>query len=375
MTHILGIETSCDETAAAVVIDGRTIAANVVASQIDLHAEYGGVFPELASRAHATAIGAVVEQTLDDAGIDFDGLDAIAVTQGPGLVGSLLVGINYAKGLALSTGKPLLGINHLEGHIYSLWLTQPFREPDFPVLVLIVSGGHTELLLMTGHGEYERLGATLDDAAGEAFDKVGRLLGLPYPGGPNIEQAAHTGNAIAYDFPRAMRNDDGYNFSFSGLKTAVMREVTVQPSSNAPRKRGAEKKSQLRSDVSVSDVAASFQAALVDALVDKTAHAAQAHNVSEILIAGGVSANTSLRKQLRAETELPVRYPPLNLCTDNGAMIAAAAHYRYIEGMRSPIDFDVIPMWHLSKSTYAGISEYQPTELAEETEAAEEAEE
>ena len=352
MTHILGIETSCDETAAAVVVDGHIMVSNVVASQIDLHAEYGGIFPELASRAHATAIGAVVEQAIRDAGVDYSQLDAIAVTQGPGLVGSLMVGVNYAKGLALATGKPLLGINHLEGHVYSLWLTQPFKEPDFPVLVLIVSGGHTELLLMTGHGQYERLGATLDDAAGEAFDKVGRLLNLPYPGGPNIERTARNGNAIAYDFPRALRNNKGYDFSFSGLKTAVMREVTVQPSSG-PRKRGAEKKSQLRSNISVADVAASFQAALVDALVEKTARAAREHDVSEILIAGGVSANGVLRQQLRAEADLPVRYPPLNLCTDNGAMIAAAAHYRYQEGLRSSLGFEVVPMWPLSMETYA----------------------
>lgn len=352
MTTILGIETSCDETAAAIVQHGRTTASNVVASQIDLHAEYGGVFPEVASRAHAEAIGAVVQQAMADAGVDYDQLDAIAVTRGPGLVGSLMVGINYAKGLAISTGKPLLGINHLEGHVYSLWLTQPFREPEFPVLVLIVSGGHTELLLMTGHSQYQRLGGTLDDAAGEAFDKVGRILELPYPGGPNIERSAQKGNPIAYSFPRAMLNDDTFDFSFSGLKTAVMRAVTVQPSSQARRERGAEKKARLRSDVNVADVAASFQAAVVDTLVQKTARAAKAHHVSEILIAGGVSANTLLRKQLREQTDLPVRYPPLTLCTDNGAMIAAAGHYRFTEGLRSGLDFDVLPMWPLSMATY-----------------------
>ncbi len=355
MTYILGVETSCDETAAAVVVDGHTIASNIVASQIDLHAEYGGVFPELASRAHAEAIGAVVDQAIRDAAIDYSHIDAIAVTRGPGLVGSLMVGTNYAKGLALATGKPLLGINHLEGHVYSLWLTQPFREPQFPVLVLIVSGGHSELLLMTGHGEYTRLGATLDDAAGEAFDKVGRLLGLPYPGGPNIERTAQNGNPRAFDFPRALLHDEGYDFSFSGLKTAVMREVTVQPNSAARRERGAEKRAQLRSDVSVADVAASFQAALVDALVDKTARAAEEHNVTEVLLAGGVSANTYLRRQMRERTDLPVRYPPLNLCTDNGAMIAAAGYYRYEEGLRTGIDFDVVPMWHLSMNTYGEV--------------------
>ncbi|MEL6271969.1 MAG: tRNA (adenosine(37)-N6)-threonylcarbamoyltransferase complex transferase subunit TsaD [Chloroflexota bacterium] len=355
MTTILGIETSCDETAAAVVQDGRTIASNVVASQIDLHAEFGGVYPELASRAHAESIGAVVDQAMRDAGTSHDRLDAIAVTRGPGLVGSLMVGINYAKGLALATGKPLLGINHLEGHIYSLWLTQPYREPEFPVLVLIVSGGHSEMLLMTGHGAYERLGATLDDAAGEAFDKVGRLLGLPYPGGPNIERASQKGNAAAYSFPRAMLNDEGYDFSFSGLKTAVMREVSVQPNSRSNREKGAEKRAQLRSDVSVADVAASFQAALVETIVTKAARAAKAYDVSEILLAGGVSANTYLRKQMRDKTDLPVRYPPLNLCTDNGAMIAAAGHYRYEEGYRTGMNFDVVPMWYLSNNTYGEV--------------------
>jgi len=355
--HILGIETSCDETAAAVIIDGKTIASNVVASQIDLHAEYGGVFPEVASRAHVEAISAVVTQAMEDAGIAYDNLDAIAVTRGPGLVGSLLVGMNYAKGLALAADRPLLGVNHLEGHVYSLWLTQPAREVEFPVLVLIVSGGHTELLLMKGHGDYERLGGTLDDAAGEAFDKVGRLLNLPFPGGPNIERAAQMGNAEAYKFPRAKR-DSSYDFSFSGLKTAVMREVSVQPSSKSRRERGAEKKAQLRSDVSVNDVAASFQEALVDALVAKTARAAKEHDVTEVFIAGGVSANQRLRQLMRKETDLPVRYPPLNLCTDNAAMIAAAAYYRFGEDLTagkvvSDLDMDVTAMWPLTKGSYA----------------------
>lgn len=353
MTYILGIESSCDETAAAVVIDGKTIASNVVASQIDLHAEYGGVFPEVASRAHVEAISAVVSQAMSDAGIDYDKLDAVAVTRGPGLVGSLLVGINYAKGIALTTGKPLLGINHLEGHVYSLWLTQPFREVIFPVLLLIVSGGHTELTLMRDHGIYERLGGTLDDAAGEAFDKVGRMLDLPFPGGPHIERAGRMGNAKAFDFPRAKR-DETYDFSFSGLKTAVMRETTVQPSGRdrSNRKRGEEKRSQLRSDVSVNDVAASFQEALTDILVEKAARAAKEYEATEIFMAGGVSANQNLRQKMRKETELPVRYPPLNLCTDNAAMIAAAAYFRYINGLRSDMTMDVRTMWQLTSDAY-----------------------
>jgi N6-L-threonylcarbamoyladenine synthase len=353
MTTILGIETSCDETAAAVVTDGKLIGSNVVATQIDLHAKYGGVFPEVASRAHVEAISTVVEQALEDAGVTPDGLDAIAVTKGPGLVGSLLVGINFAKGLALAARKPLLGINHLEGHVYSLWLTQPFREVVFPVLVLIVSGGHTDLILMRGHGQYERLGGTLDDAAGEAFDKVGRLLGLPFPGGPNIERAAQMGNPAAYAFPRAKR-DNSFDFSFSGLKTAVMREVTVPASAEArsTRKRSAEKNPKLRAEISINDVAASFQEALVDILVEKTARAAKAHQVKEIFLAGGVSANQRLRSEMRKQTDLSVRYPPLNLCTDNGAMIAAAGYFRFLAGQRDDLDLDVQPMWPLTGQVY-----------------------
>ena len=353
MTHILAIETSCDETAAAVVIDGTTIASNVIASQIDLHAQYGGVFPEVASRAHVENISFVVEQAMKDAGVTYDRLDAIAVTRGPGLVGSLLVGINYAKGLALATDKPLLGINHIEGHVYSLWLTEPYQKIEFPVLLLIVSGGHTELLLMKGHGQYERLGGTLDDAAGEAFDKVGRLLGLPFPGGPNIERAALNGNPLSYEFPRA-RLDMSYDFSFSGLKTAVMREATVMPSAASRRhEQGAEKHAQLRTDISVSDLAASFQRAVVTVLAEKTARAAKQYRVTEILLAGGVSANQVLRGTMRQLTDLPVRYPPLNLCTDNAAMIGAAAHYRYESGLRSDLDMDVKPMWALTSDAYA----------------------
>jgi N6-L-threonylcarbamoyladenine synthase len=352
MTLILGIESSCDETSAAVVQDGRTILSNIVASQIDLHAAYGGVYPEIASRAHVEAISVVVDQAIRDAGVLLDRIDAIAVTRGPGLVGSLLVGMNYAKGLALATGKPLLGINHLEGHVYSLWPTQPHREVVFPVLVLIVSGGHTTLLLMTGHGEYERLGSTLDDAAGEAFDKVGRMLGLPFPGGPNIERAAQLGHVNTYEFPTA-RTDEPYDFSFSGLKTAVMRAVTVMPSAAARRREpGADKHAVLRADVSVNDAAASFQKALVAQLVEKTAKAAKDFAVTEVLMAGGVSANQALRQAMKSATTLPVRYPPLNLCTDNAAMIAAAGYFRFQDGLRSDLDMDVMPTWPLGSDTY-----------------------
>lgn len=349
MTTILGIESSCDETSAAIVVDGVTIKSNVIASQVDLHARYGGVFPEIASRAHAEQIGAVVKQAMEEAGVTYDQLDAVAVTRGPGLVGSLLVGVNYAKGVALASGKPLIGVNHLEGHVYSLWVTESKREIEFPVVVLIVSGGHTELILMTGHGQYERLGGTLDDAAGEAFDKVGRLLGLPFPGGPNVERSANEGNPAAFDFPRA-RLDETYDFSFSGLKTAVMRAATVAPSAAARRGEAAgERHAQLRSDVSISDLAASFQRAAVTALVEKTARAAATYGATEVFIAGGVSANLALRQAMRTATELPVRYPPLVLCTDNAAMIAAAAYRRFVAGQFDTLAMDVKPTWPLTK--------------------------
>ncbi len=353
MTTILAIETSCDETAAAVIVDGTTIASNIVASQIDLHAQYGGVFPEVASRAHAEVISAVVAQAMTDAALDYADIDAIAVTQGPGLVGSLLVGINFAKGLALATGLPLLGINHLEGHIYSLWLAPDFVEPGFPLLALIVSGGHSELVLMRGHGAYQRLGGTIDDAAGEAFDKVGRLLGLPFPGGPAIELAARDGDLRAYDFPIA-RTQGTYDFSFSGLKTAVMRAATVKPTARRKgREHSVERQATLRDDVSTGDVAASFQEALTDALARTASRAAADFDARAVLLSGGVSANSRLREKLAGALDLPVWTPPLSLCTDNAAMIGAAAYYRYIAGHRSSLDFEARASWRLSEDIYA----------------------
>ncbi len=353
MSAILAIETSCDETAAAIISDGRRIRSNIVASQIDLHAQYGGVFPELASRAHAEVISAVVARALDEADADYAELDAIAVTQGPGLVGSLLVGINFAKGLALMTGLPLLGINHLEGHIYALWLTEGFAEPDWPVLALIASGGHSELVLMRGHGIYQRLGGTIDDAAGEAFDKVGRLLGLPFPGGPAIERAARTGDSSAFEFPIA-KTDGAYDFSFSGLKTAVMRAATVQPTSRRnQRARGAEREAALRQDIDISDVAASFQRALIDALVRGTSRAANDFGVTAVLLTGGVSANQPLRERLSGVLSVPVYPPPLALCTDNAAMIGAAAHFRLTAGQRSSLDVEARASWRLGEDVYA----------------------
>ena len=331
-TRILAIETSCDETAAAVVENGTTILSNVVASQVDLHAQYGGVFPEVASRRHVEVIYLVIEEAMNKAHMGFDDVDCIAVTQGPGLVGSLLVGVNAAKGLALARNKPFLGINHIEGHIYSLWLTEAAEEIEFPILTLVVSGGHTELYLMTDHGRYQHLGGTLDDAAGEAFDKVGRLLGLPFPGGPAIDRASDEGNPNAFRFPRAvMEKEYGYDFSFSGLKTAVMRQTKQHHVDRMP----------------VNDLAASFQAAAVDALVTKTAEAARAYGVTAVHLAGGVSANRLLRQTMREQISLPVRYPPLNLCTDNAAMIGATAHWHFVNGRRDTLDLDVIPSLQL----------------------------
>ena len=331
MTRILAIESSCDETAAAVIADGTRILSNVVASQNELHAKYGGVFPEVASRRHIEVIYTVVAEAMAQAGLTFADLDCLAVTQGPGLVGSLLVGVNMAKGLAAAHDKPLLAINHIEGHLYSLWLTESAPDIQFPVLTLVVSGGHTELYLTRDHGVYEHLGGTLDDAAGEAFDKVGRLLDLPYPGGPAIDKAARTGDESAFDFPRAVLTD-GYNFSFSGLKTAVLRQTREYGEVRA---------------MPVPDLAASFQTAVVDVLVQKTAQAAAAYDVTAVHLAGGVSANSQLRTAMAAALDRPVRYPPLFLCTDNAAMIGAAAHFHFTAGRRDALDFDVIPSLRL----------------------------
>ncbi len=328
MTRILGIETSCDETAAAVVVEGRTILSNVVASQIDLHAEYGGVFPEVASRAHIETIYPVIQEAMGTAHMGWDDLDAVAVTRGPGLAGSLLVGVNAAKGLALGRGLPLLGINHLESHLYATWLTDAAKGLEFPLLGLIVSGGHTELVLMSDHGEYQHLGGTVDDAAGEAFDKVGRLLGLSYPGGPAIQEAALGGDPAAFRFPRAWLNNT-YNFSFSGLKTAVLRQVRLLENSD--------------DDLPVADLAASFQQAVVEVLALKTAQAANEYDISAVILAGGVSANLALREAVTAEIGQPVHYPPISLCTDNAAMVAACGHWRFQAGQRDGWEMDVLP--------------------------------
>jgi N6-L-threonylcarbamoyladenine synthase len=341
MPRILALETSCDETAAAVVADGRTILSSVIASQAAQHAPYGGVFPEVASRRHIEVIYPVMQRALEDAHVGLSDIDAIAATRGPGLAGSLVVGMNVAKGLALGRGLPLIGVNHLEGHVYSLWLAEDAKEVEFPVLVLIVSGGHTELVLMRGHGQYERLGGTLDDAAGEAFDKVARLLGLGYPGGPAIEAAAREGNPAAYKFGRAWL-EGTWDFSFSGLKTAVLYEVRKQPYGKP-----LSPSEVMLDPIEVRNLAASFQANAVEVLVGKTLAAAKHYGATEIFVAGGVSANTSLREVFEAQSPVPVRVPPLSLCTDNAAMIAAAANFRYLAGQRDALDMDVLPNWRL----------------------------
>lgn len=340
-TRILGIETSCDETAAAVVENGRHIVSSIVASQAAMHAQYGGVFPELASRAHIETIYQVIEKALSQAHVALEAVDAIAVTRGPGLAGSLVVGMNMAKGLALGASLPLLGINHLEAHLYSIWLVEDEPEPRFPLLGLIVSGGHTELVLMHDHLKYNRLGGTLDDAAGEAFDKVARLFGLAYPGGPAIQKVAESGDPESYKFPRAWL-EDTWNFSFSGLKTAVLREVRErQPELEA----GVEAP---RPGLPIANLAAAFQEAVVDVLVGKTLAAAESYKAKEILIVGGVSANQPLREAFQERATVTVRMPPLEFCTDNAAMVAAVGHQRFLAGQRDALDIDVLPTWPLS---------------------------
>ncbi|MCJ7696526.1 MAG: tRNA (adenosine(37)-N6)-threonylcarbamoyltransferase complex transferase subunit TsaD [Anaerolineaceae bacterium] len=335
--RILGIESSCDETAAAVVIDGRVIESSVIASQVDLHAHFGGVFPEVASREHVKAIQAIIEEALQQSHLTLDDIDAIAVTRGPGLAGSLVIGVNIAKALSLAADIPLIGVNHLEGHIYSAWLYQsgakPAPEPGFPLLALLVSGGHSELVLMSDHLQYKRLGGTLDDAAGEAFDKVARLLNLSYPGGPSIQAAAKNGNPKAYNFPRARLNDT-WNFSFSGLKTAVLRTVEDIQRTNL--------------FLPTADLAASVQAAVVDALFEKTILAAEEFGIKEIVVAGGVSANKLLRESFLQQEQFKVHIPPLALCTDNAAMIAGAGYFHLMKGDVSDLTFDVLPTWPLS---------------------------
>jgi N6-L-threonylcarbamoyladenine synthase len=326
---VLGIETSCDETGVAVV-EGSRVRSNIITSQIDLHARFGGVVPELASRAHVMTITPAIEQALTDAGVSQRDVEAVAVTIGPGLVGALLVGVAAAKAMAGSLGIPLIGVNHLEGHIESAFLEEPHLEP--PVIALIVSGGHTMIALMPEHGRFEILGQTIDDAAGEAFDKVARFLGLGFPGGPEIDRLAREGDAAAYRFPRALLNEPNYDFSLSGLKTAVIR--------------WAREREALGEEFDLADVAASFQEAIVEVQVAKTVRAAKDIGIGSVVIAGGVAANSRLREMMRSTGEqagLRVVTPSLALCTDNGAMIAAAGARRLARGETTPLDVGANP--------------------------------
>jgi N6-L-threonylcarbamoyladenine synthase len=331
-TYILGIETSCDETAASVVKNGREIISNVVASQIESHKRFGGVVPEIASRHHVEQITIVLEEALQESELTFDEIDAIAVTEGPGLVGALLIGVNAAKALAFAKNKPLVGVHHIAGHIYANRLVDEFQ---FPLLALIVSGGHTELVLMKEHGDYEVIGETRDDAAGEAYDKVARMLNLPYPGGPHIDRLASEGE-ISIEFPRAWLEEDSYDFSFSGLKSAVINKIH-----NASQK-GITLKSE--------DIAASFQASVIDVLATKTVKAAKQFQVKQVIVAGGVAANKGLRAELEArfsEAGIPLLIPPLKLCTDNAAMIAAAGTIDFEKGKRAGLDLNANPSLEL----------------------------
>ena len=327
---VLGIETSCDETAAAVVANGSAVVSSVVSSQIDLHARFGGVVPELASRAHVQLLTPVVAEVLIEAGLEGDGIDAVAATVGPGLVGALLVGISAAKALALAWGVPFIGVNHMEGHLYASFLERP--DLELPTVVLLVSGGHTMLVLMEDHGRYRLLGSTVDDAVGEAYDKVARFLGLGYPGGPAIDRLAPSGDPEAIRFPRPMLAE-GYDFSFSGLKTAVVNHVRTNP------------------DVNVADVAASFQAAAVDVLVAKARRAAADTGAKSICIGGGVAANSLLRARIveaGAEDGIDVFVPSREYCTDNAAMIAAAAWWRYQSDGPTGLDAGAVPNLRLA---------------------------
>ena len=341
---VLGIETSCDETAAAVVEDGRVLMSNIVASQVDIHSRYGGVVPEVASRQHVLAMVPTFRRALEEAGVGLRQLDAVAVTYGPGLAGSLLVGLNAAKALALSLDLPLVGVNHLEAHIYAAWLSPPpadggWRDPEeeagFPLLCLIASGGHTDLVLMEGHGRYRLLGRTRDDAAGEAFDKAARILGLGFPGGPEIQRVA-TGATGEEVLPRAWLRDT-YDFSFSGLKTAILHRAQAiglyPPGGDLVADR----------QVRVQEVAAAFQESVVDVIVVKALRAAEMHGVRGIVLGGGVTANVLLRERMVDRASFPVFIPSPALCTDNGAMVAACAFYLRARGISHGLDLDVEP--------------------------------
>lgn len=331
----LAIETSCDETSVAVLKKGREVMSNIISSQIDIHRKFGGVVPEVASRKHIENIDIIIQQALDEANVTFNDIDLIGVTQGPGLVGALLVGISSAKAIAYALNKPIVGVNHIEGHICANYIEHKELKPPFTCLV--VSGGHTYLVYVKDYTDYELVGRTRDDAAGEAFDKVARALGLPYPGGPVIDKLSKEGNKDAVSFPRVYLENNSYDFSFSGLKTAVLNYI------NQEKQKGNE--------IVVKDVASSFQQAVIEVLVEKTIHLAKKKKSNKIVIAGGVAANEGLRNLMRKrgyEENIEILYPSRLLCTDNAAMIGSAAYFNYINGKVSDYYLNVVPNLELS---------------------------
>ena len=341
---VLGIETSCDETAISVVENGTKLLSNVIASQVDIHSSYGGIVPEVASRQHVRDMIPTLEKALKDCKLCLEDLDLIAVTHGPGLAGSLISGLNTAKGLSLSLGKPLVGVNHIEGHIYASWLIAdrvdtPDEQPGFPIACLVASGGHTDLILMERHGVYKLIGRTRDDAAGEAFDKAARILGLGFPGGPEIQKAAEqaTGHVVEA-LPRAWMGDS-LDFSFSGVKTALLH--LAQKMDIYPRETSELAVSQFNN--LVAELSDSFQSSVVDVIVTKLLNMAKRYHVKGVLLGGGVSANTHLRNHLISRSQLPVIIPPPILCTDNGAMIASCGYYQYQRGQEFGLDLDIDP--------------------------------
>lgn len=333
---ILAIESSCDETAAAVVRNGREVLSNVIYSQIDLHTLYGGVVPEIASRKHIDKINQVIEKALSDANVSLKDIDAVAVTYGPGLVGPLLVGVSAAKAIAYSAGLPIVGVHHIEGHISANYIANPELEPPF--MCLVVSGGHTHLVKVADYGKYEILGKTEDDAAGEAFDKVARAIGLGYPGGPKIDKVSKEGNPEAIKFPRAKVGNNEYDFSFSGLKSAVLNYLNTAEMNHE--------------EIVREDVAASFQQAVIDVLVGHSMNALETYGFDKFAIAGGVASNSGLRSAFEeacGQRNVKFFLPPPILCTDNAAMIGAAAYYEYIKGVRHGIDLNAVPSLKLGE--------------------------
>ncbi|MBR2471873.1 MAG: tRNA (adenosine(37)-N6)-threonylcarbamoyltransferase complex transferase subunit TsaD [Clostridia bacterium] len=333
---IMGIESSCDETSVSIISDGKTILSNIISSQISTHREFGGVVPEIASRQHLEAINSVMQSALDEASVTLADIDAIAVTAGPGLVGALLVGVSFAKSLTYSLGIPLIPVHHIEGHISANYVAHPDLEPPF--VCLVASGGHSHIVYAKDYSEFEILGRTRDDAAGEAFDKISRVLGLGYPGGPAVEKAALTGNKTAFKFPR-VHLDNRFDFSFSGVKTAVINEI--------------HKLRQRNEELNINDVAASFQEAVTDILVENTINAAKYKNAKTICMAGGVASNTYLRNKMSASAEkcgIKLYFPPPVLCTDNAAMIACAGYFEYKKGIFADLSLNAYPSLQLGEN-------------------------